>query len=75
MSDELTDTQLNQAFAAIDTAYNAVDVARDKAIELRGHIDWQAEQIAERDAEIDRLGDHIVSLQESFDAVSSQEDR
>jgi hypothetical protein len=76
MSGELTEHEIHRLCSELDaTIRHAQELGELAADKLRGHIAWQAGQIAERDAEIDRLGDVIVSLQESFDAVSSQEDR
>lgn len=71
MGNELTFGEQNQAFAAVDAAYNAASLAQDKAVELRGHIEWLEEQVADRDDKIARLEEHAAELQEQINEMEA----
>jgi hypothetical protein len=69
MSGELTEHEIHRLLVELDNGTkNALEVAELTADKLRGHITWQAEQIAERDRQIE-------SLQQDLAAALSLEDR
>lgn len=67
MSNELSTSEVERAF-------NAIDAARDHAEKLRGHIDWLQEQLAQRDGQIERLRSENEELEERIDVLENPSD-
>jgi peptidoglycan hydrolase CwlO-like protein len=72
MSNELSASDITQAFASVDAAYNAASVAQDQAVKLYGHVEWLTEQLAERDERIESLEQELADRSDDIDALDAQ---